>query len=342
MGINGAIEREEYNMNNRMGTPGFPPPEKQDSVGFYVLKNLSYPKRMMLYLLLIAVGFSLQILMMTVWPGVIFLALATVLNLVRGFDSGIKLKTFEVDSNWTQVDMEQICKIKELDKEVKRWRDDVFNANSGKGMALFVITLIGLIFVAAIFGGISGINAVGKIFMTDAVVLLLPLWFMGIKKTFEQGNLIIKVDLISKLEEFFRTIKREGENFKPALMLARGKAGKCIPTDSRFTIIFDNMPNDFYGIQAQININSVQGASYPYFYCVIAAKSGFGLELYSRKISISKNVVVEFERDSNADVIVIRQRTTESSGYHTKINDCRNILELTVSAARMILEQSGA
>ncbi len=329
-------------MNNRMGIPGFPPPEKQDSVRFYVLKNLSYPKRMMLYLLLIAVGFSLQILMMTVWPGVIFLALATVLNLARGFDSGIKLKTFDIDSNWTQVELEQICRIKELDKEVKKWRDDSFNANSGKGMALFLITLIGLIFVSVIFGGISGIYAVGKIFMTDAVVLLLPLWFMGIRKTFEQGKLIIKVDIIIKLEEFFRTIKGEGENFKPALMLARSKVGKCIPTDSRFTITFDNMPDDFYGIQAQININSVQGSSYPYFYCVIAAGKDFGLEKYYRKLRAPENVILKFQKDSNADVIVIRQRTTNTSGYHTKGNDCMKILEFAVSAARMILEQSMA
>ncbi|OPZ94008.1 MAG: hypothetical protein BWY74_00908 [Firmicutes bacterium ADurb.Bin419] len=329
-------------MNNRMGIPDFQPPEKQDSVRFYVLKNLSYPIRMMLYLLLVAVGFSLQILMMTVWPGVIFLALATVLNIARGFDSGIKLKTFDIDSNWTQVELEQLRRIKELDKEAKKWRDDSLNANSGKGMVLLVITLFGLMFVSVVLGGITGINSVRKIFMTDVVVILLPFWFMGIRKTFEQGKLIIKVNIIIKLEEFFRTIKLEGENFKPALMLARSKVGKCIPTDGRFSITFDNMPADFYGVQAQININSVQGSSYPYFYCVIAAGKNFELEKYRRNLRPPKKVIIEFQKEINADVIVIRQLTTNTSGYHTKMNDCMNILEFAVSAARMILEQSMA
>jgi hypothetical protein len=53
-------------MNNGIRIPGFPPPEKQDSVKFYVFKSLSYSTRMIIYLLFIAFGFLIQYVMMNV------------------------------------------------------------------------------------------------------------------------------------------------------------------------------------------------------------------------------------------------------------------------------------
>lgn len=44
-------------MSNLFNIPGFPPPEKQDSVRFHVFKELSYSKRMLLYIFLILIGF---------------------------------------------------------------------------------------------------------------------------------------------------------------------------------------------------------------------------------------------------------------------------------------------
>lgn len=324
-------------MNNWIRIPGLPPPEKQDSVRFYVLKGLSYSTRMTLYLSLIAAGFLFQILMMMVWPGAVFLVFATVLNLVRGYDSRVRLKAFDNDSNWTSVDMKQIHQIEELEKKTTKWDNDLLDISNGTGMLIFILTLVGLMLASIFLGSISDYNAAGGIFITDAIILVLPMWFNGIRRVLKQGNLSIKVDIIKKMEEFFQTVKKEGENFKPALMLARDKNGKSVPTDSRFTITFDNMPEGFYGIQAQININLVQGSSYPYFYCVIATKKGFGLENYVGKIPVPKNVVINCEKDNEAEVIVIRQYTTNTSGYHTKINDCKKILDGAMAGARIIL-----
>lgn len=324
-------------MNNQIRIPGLPPPERQDSVRFYVLRSLSYSTRMMIYLSLIAAGFLFQILMMMVWPGAVFLICATILNLVRGYDSRVRFKAFDNDSNWTSVDMKQICQIEELDKKTEKWDRDILDISNGTGILIFILTLLGLFVVSIFLGGISDYNAAGGIFIADAIILVIPMWFNGIRRVLKQGNLSIKVNIINKMEEFFQTVKKEGENFKPALMLARNKNGKSYPTDSRFTITFDNMPEGFYGIQAQININLVEGSSYPYFYCVIAAKPGYELEKHVSEIPVPKNVVINFEKDSNAEVIVIRQYTTKTSGYHTKINDCKRILEGAVVGARIIL-----
>jgi len=69
---------------------------------------------------------------------------------------------------------------------------------------------------------------------------------------------MIKIDIIQDMEKYFATVRKEGEHFKPALLLARNRKGECMPKDARFTVFFDGMPADFYGVQAQININEVQ------------------------------------------------------------------------------------
>ncbi|TYQ15550.1 UNVERIFIED_CONTAM: hypothetical protein Cloal_2017 [Acetivibrio alkalicellulosi] len=322
-------------MNNGIRLPGFPPPEKQDVVRFYVLKGLSYSNRMMIYLSLIALGFIVQVLMLMPWPGAVFLICATMLNLVQGYDSRVRLKTFDIDSNWTQVDMDRIHQVEELDNKITKWNKDILDISNATGVLMFIVTLVTIFFITAF---LASYGELGSIFIINAIILVVPLWFNGIRRILKQDNLRIKVGIISKMEAFFQTIKKEGENFKPGLMLARDKGGKSVPTDTRFTITFDNMPEGFYGIQAQTNINLVQGASYPYFYCVIPAKMGYGLGKFVSQIPKRKNITVEFQTDKKAEVIVIRQYTTKTSGYHTNIHSCRNILDTTLIAARLILE----
>lgn len=324
-------------MNNWLRIPGFPPPEKQDSVRFHVLKKLSYSNRMIFYMILLAAGLLLQVFTLQVWPGAIFLVCATILTLVRGYDSRVRLKAFNADSTWTQVDMNRIYQIEKLDEKITKWDKDAIDISNGRGFIVFLLASLGLIIASALINSTSACRQTGAIFIADAIILVLPLWFNGIRRILKQDNLRIKIGIIRQLEAYFQTIKKDNEKFNPSLMLAKDRTGKSIPTDCRFTITFDNMPRDFYGIQAQINLNVVEGTSYPYFYCVIAAKPNFGLAQYINKISVPKGITIEFDKDSSAEVIVIRQYTTKTSGYHTKINACKRILERAVSAARIMV-----
>ena len=324
-------------MSKGIRLPGFPPPENQDSVRFYLFKSLSYSKRMKLYLVLVALGFLFQILLVNIWPGAVFLVCAALLNLVRGYDNRINFKDFKVDDNWTPVDMKQIRQIGELERKMANWDKDMLDISNGAGFVGFVLAIAGLM-IAYVFLRIIFVDgAVGGIFITDVVILVLPLWFNGMRQVIKQDDLYIKAGIIKRMEEYFQTIKKDGEFFKPALLLARDSNGKSIPKDSRFTITFDNMPEDFYGLQAQININLVQSSKYPYFYCVIAAKKGFGLKQHVRNIPEHKKIIVVYEEDSEAEVLVIRQRTSQSLGYHTDIKDCKRILEFALTTARNIL-----
>lgn len=324
-------------MKKALHIPGFPAPQKHDTIRFYVFKGLSYSARMILYLSFIVMGFILQIIMLKVWPGATFLLFAAFLNLVHGYKSVVNLKAFNPDSNWTQVDISKLSEIEAFNNRLSKWDKDILDISNAAGFFMFLLSALVLGLVSAFLRSFSVGNEVLAIFVSDAIILVFPLWFNGLRRIHKQDVLCTKTKLVLNLESFFRTIKEDGEAFNPTLMLARDEKGESIPTDCRFTITFNGMPTDFYGIQAQVNINSVEGANYPYFYCVISAKTGFGLIKYANLARESKDIIVSYEEDSSAEVIVIRQFTTKTTGYHTKINSCRKILETALTIFRRIL-----
>lgn len=325
-------------MKGTLHIPGFLPPEKQDAISFYTFKGLSYYKRMAIYLSSVIIGFIVQVITFKVWPGAVFLIFAGILNLIRGYKSSIDLKAFNASSNWTQVDMDKINDVETFNSKLSKWDKDALDISNGTGFLMFILSLAGLWLISIFLRQFSVAREALAIFIFDAIILVFPLWFNGLRLIQKQDVLCIKTGLVKSMEAYFSTIRKDGEAFKPALMLIKDKSGKSIPMDCRFTVSFEDMPKDFYGLQAQININTVEGAKYPYFYCVIAAKSGFGLKKYMDYVHSPKNVVISYEEDSAAEVIVIRQRTTKTSGYHTKINACKTILEIALAICRIILK----
>lgn len=326
-------------MNGMLRLPGFPPPEKQNIVRFHVLRSLSYPARIILFLVFLLAGFAVQFFTLRVWPGALFLIFASAIVLVRGYDSRVEVKS-DPDDGWTQVGMDKLNRIKELDRKAAEWDRDILDISNLAGFFTFLVTLSVLVIVYLSTRDSYFYRETGVIFVSDAIILIVPMWFTGIRRIPKQGNLLIKVDIIKQMEAYFRLVKKDGENFVPLLMLAKDKTGKSIPTDCKFAVTFDNMPDGFYGIQAQVNINLVQGTGYPYFYCVIVAKPGFGLDRHAREIVAPKGITIDYNENSNAEVIVIRQTTTKTSGYHTKINDCKKILAETLAETRKILSST--
>ncbi len=323
-------------MKNLLRIPGFPPPEKQDEIKFYIFKNLPYTNRMLFYLGFIILGFVLQIVTLTVWPGAILLIFAALLNMVKGY----KLKAYKAysaDSEWAKTNMEKVHQVNQVKASIDKWDIDALDITNGLGCFLFGVIAIVLLIVFIVLMATGSIIA--SIFFTDAVILIVSLWFNGLRIKGNRTDLYIKTDLIIELERFFEKVKMDGESFIPAMMFSGNKSEKPVPRDCRFNIVFDNMPADFYGIQAQINLNVVD-TIYPYFYCVVTAKEGFGLEEYMGRISIPQNITMQHTKDGAAEVIVIRQYTTRSSGYHTKINACKNILEIALNLSRLILERN--
>jgi len=317
---------------------GFPPPEQRDTVRFYLAKDLPYNLRVNLMLILLVVGFGLQILFMNVVYGAFFVLAGVVLVLVKGYDSRVRIKGFSLDPNWKTVSIDKIQEIEQLRKRSRRWDSDALDISNPLG--IFSLILIGgLALLASVFlGSLANDTRVTIILATDIVIFMVPLWFSGMRFILKQPNLAIRVNIILKLHEIFETITLEGEEFRPALMLTKGDEGESVPIDARFSIALPNSPEGFYGLQAQINLNVVQGASYPYVYCVLAAKPGFGLSQYKERIKLDGKIICEYQEDNRAEVLVIRQYTTKKSGYHTKDRQCTQILMVALEGGRMICQ----
>lgn len=315
---------------------GFPPPERRDSVRFHFVKNLPYNTRIVLAVLLLITGFALQLYFMKALYGAPLLFIGICLVLVKGYDSRLRIKGFSQDINWKTVEIEKIREIEALRKKSKKWDRDALDISSWLGV-LNLILVAGVALVGAFFlGQLDNDWRVTTILAVDIGIIMIPLWFSGMRFILKQPNLAIKVRIILQLHELFQELKKEGEEFRPALMLSRGKDDKTIPNDARFSVALPDSPEGFYGLQAQINLNVVQGTSFPYFYCVLAAKRGFGLSRYRNKIELERNVICEYQEDTRAEVLVIRQYTTKKSGYHTKDRQCAAILEIALKGARLI------
>ena len=315
---------------------GFPPPEQRDSVRFYLAKNLSYNLRVNLMLILLVVGFGLQILLMNAAYGAFFLLAGVVLVLVKGYDSRVRIKGFSLDPNWKTVSIDKIQEIEQLRKRSRRWDSDALDISNPLG--IFSLILIGgpALLASVLLGSLANDIRVTIILAIDIVIFMVPLWFSVMRFILKQPNLAIRVKVILGLYEVFETIKLEGDEFRPALMLTKGDEGESVPIDARFSIRLPNSPEGFYGLQTQINLNVVQGTSYPYFYCVLAAKPGFGISSFKHSIALKKDMICEYQEGLDAEVLVIRQKTTRKSGYHTKDRRCADILKVAVEGGRKI------
>ena len=319
---------------------GFPSPEQRDSIRFYFAKGLAYQTRKNLILACLFAGFLLQIVTVMVWAGLPFLAVAVLLSLVKGYDSRIRLKSFKNDERWTEVSIEKLREIDAVRQKSKAWDRDSLDVTNGLGCAVFLLLMVFGTLLCIVAGLLAGDWTVTSILLPDFLVLVVPFYFTGVRWALKQGNLAVKVKLLLKLHEYFERNKIESETFVPMLLLARENGDTSIPVDVKFQIRYKLLPPDqFYGLQSTVSINLVQGTSYAYFYCVLIARSGFGLKKYQRNVKESRRVMCEYDSQANTDVLVIRHPTTKTSGYHTDDDACMEILVAAMGAARIIEEE---
>jgi len=321
-----------------LGLFGFPPPEQRNVVKFYFAKGLPYNIRVHLMLILLIVGLGLQILFMHPAHGAFFLIAGVGLVLAKGYDSRVRIKGFSLDPDWKIVSIDKIEEIEQLRKRSRKWDTDALDVSNSLGLSALVLIGGLALLTAVLLGRLANDARVTTIMVTDIAIFIVPLWFSGMRFILKQPNLAIKVRTILDLYDVFETIKGEDEEFRPALMLTKDDQGKSVPIDARFSITFPHSPEGFYGVQAQINLNIVEGRSYPYFYCVLAAKPGFGLSGYMDEIQPGGGIICEYQEESQAEVLVIRQHTTRTSGYHTDDRQCARILIAALDTGRKTTE----
>ena len=299
----------------------FPSASDQGIVVFWLWKSLHYGTRMALSFALIIAGCVLQYLGGTVVPGVVLLALGNLLLLVRGYDNRVTAGKYDPATTWQRVEYAKVLELDALSRKMRAWDRSALDITNPLG-ALVLIAVLGVL-GAALWLSASVLDSPLQIAVIDAAVLVLPHYVTGIRSILTKPNLMIKITFIEKLFEVMKpALAPDAQEF---FMLLKD-AGVKLPDDVKFRVPIAGQQADFLGLYGQIVTNTVQGTSYPYFYTVLVAKKGYGLERACQRYKPPENITNEFKQQGDVEVFVIRQTTTQTSGYCTTPADGARIL----------------
>ena len=294
-------------------------------VVFLVWRSLPYAVRMALSFILILAGLVIQLITGSFLLGLAPLATGNILLLVRGYDNRVDVQRFTPGANWERVERARLDEVISLDKSIRQWDRSLIDATNYLGAAamLMVVALLG---IAAWF-----LSGFARIIAIDAILLLLPHWFTGIRRVLRLPKIVVRAETIAQVLDGSAEIIRDDK--VDIMMLLKGKEVQ-VPDDIKFRINFVQQVPDFLGLYGQVVINDVQGRSYPYFYIVIVAKKGYGLRDAYDSFNPPDNTVKEFDTEGEVEFTVIRQKTTKTSGYHTKPSDAQAIFTAGYHLAR--------
>lgn len=301
---------------------------------YYILGKISPKLRSFLTILLFFVGFVLQLSARNILVGLPFFIFCLVLNLIRNFSiKPIRALKFE----WKEVTPEKIRQVHNHCQRLSKIRGKIM------GCVVFFIVVVFLIFF-----GLPILEVLGRalmVYMTDpfpvialiidSLIIFSGVWLSGRCSIWIPNNLDIKMPIIKRLLNHPAFSKDPTIKIIPYLEMGETKDGQ-FPNDTRILIKFKDAPQDFIGLQFQISINDVQGKKYPYCYCVIIALPTFRLYEKFKPLELNR-ITIETEKSSDADVIIIRQTTTKSSGYHTNASAQDYILSSGIMVAKALL-----
>ena len=281
---------------------------------YLVFNQISPRLRILASVLLVGVGFLLQLTTRNILAGLPFVVACLILNLLKG----ISVKRVSAKKLiWQEVTPAKIDQVIEQCQRIKKFR----SKDAGCLIGAIVLLIFAFAFGLPLISLLVRLNFAFLATVVNAIILFGGLAFSGRRSAWMPAALDIKADIVKRMIESKLVKQYPDVQAIPYLEVGESKEG-TFPNDTRFMVRLKDAPKDFIGLQGQISINSVKGRPYPYFYVVLIAKHGFELFKKFGKQSFDK-LVVERKKTSEVDVIVIRQRTTKTSGYHTnsKVQD---------------------
>jgi hypothetical protein len=304
-------------------------PTKSDRgiVVFHMLPSLAYERRWAAALALIAAGLAWQLTTGAIVGGAILVGCGNLLLLVRGYDNRVDPGAYDPSVQWERVELSMLNDLVNLDRKIRRWDRSAVDVSNPLGSGVFVI--VAGVLVAMVVWNPLELRILG----VDGLVLLVPHWITGIRRILVRPNLIVRVDML-------RNLLASGAQFLEPhtvhlnVLLEGGEVR--VPKDAKLKIDIAGRHEDFLGLYGQVVINEVQGTSYPYFYVVLVAKRGFGLDRVGATYEPGPKMVREGKRQGEVDVLVIRQETTKQSGYHTDEAAALRILKAGLRLAEQV------
>lgn len=282
---------------------------------FLVFKSIPYALRIALCLALITGGLALQYYSLSVFPGLLLVLAGSLLTLVKGYDNRLKMGKFNPYEKWESVSVEQVNAIPDLHKKMKKWDRSALDISNGLGFLVF-LAIAGLVTILFIIG-FNDYNLSFIVFASNICALIVPHWVTGLRSILTIPLLIQKINIFKSLLNQFE------ENLLPFqiehLVYLRGEEEqKSLPQDIKLKLTSSRDAEGFLGLYAQISMNDVNGTPYPYFYVVLVANKGFGIREKIKNYSPPKGIITELSAKKDVEVLVLRQYTTKTTGYHTK------------------------
>lgn len=296
---------------------------------YLIFNKISTRLRTFMSVLLIGVGFLFQMTTRNILAGLPFIIACLVFNLLKG----ISIKRVSAKKLiWQEVTPAKVDRVLQQCQRIKKFR----SKNAGCLIGVLVLFIFGICFGMPFLSLLVNLSFGFLATLVNAIILFGGLALSGRKSAWMPQALDIKAGVVKRM--LSQPLIKDDPNIQaiPYLEIGETKEGS-FPNDTRLLIRFKDAPKDFIGLQGQISINSVKGRPYPYFYVVLIAKHSFNLLKKFGKQSFDK-LVVERKKTGEVDVIVIRQRTTKTSGYHTNTEVQDYTLETGLKVAKSLLE----
>jgi hypothetical protein len=287
-----------------------------------VLPRLAYGPRIATALAILAAGVAIQALALEAVPAVAILLGGAVLLagnsllLLKGFD--LQPKHVRRDTSWERSTLDRFRRVPQMEREVSRWDAAAIDVTCGRGF--FALLFFGILPVGVacfLLYRHEEARTLALLVAVDGAVLVVPHWLTGLRRQWRPTALAERVNGLLLAVDSIRDRMGDRARIQPTFRMV-GDEGERVPTDARIFLGIPDAPAGFLGVQFQVAINQVQGTNYPYLYAVIVARESFGLLDHVEEVErIADGLTVESTAEDDAHVIVIRQHTTKTSGYHT-------------------------
>jgi|GEM_PF-684315 len=315
--------------------------DKSAQGGFLLFPAMPLFWRMALVILLMLVGIAIQTNYL--WLGFIPVIVAIFFTGMKSISNKPALASPLLSEKWETVTTDEWNKIKEHYRKSLQWAHNFFTPNSSIG-CLSTLLIVSAYLCGSYWLYFNIDRTFGNILLLDGGAFLAIFLLSGRPLAYKPSTLLVKMEA---LENVLTLLQRdEHKDIAITSMLLMRKTGDKgeFPIDIRLMVKFKDSPKSFMGIQIQVSINSVGATQYPYLYNVLLAEKGFD---FGKRITrgncrrliegFGRDMTIQVEKPEEVDVLVLRQTTTKTSGYHTnKSAQCR-IVGYGVTLSRAIM-----
>ncbi len=293
---------------------------------YLIFNTLPKSIRVIITIMFLLLGFSIQ-LKSSILIGSIFILAASFLNIIRG----INIKNPKtIDSQWERVTFSELYKIIDKIAEIKKWSSMLLPTK------IAIIIVYGFIAFLPLLSLFSSNKTTFPLFI-NFHLLFIPLFLTGNRSIWIPSNIKLKIETLLECTKHPRLKDNPDTKIQPYLLVGKTKSQLNFPLDVKLMIELPKFSKDFLGIQIQASINSVGSKNYPYVYAVLISKRDLGLKM---KDVLGKKIIHEYEKENEMDILVIRQYTTKTSGYHTDKNTINAIINEAIDTAYNLLKDT--